>query len=226
MKKICLMFVFFALSILQINVKAETCSNDEFNRLRNLADKVEFTYDYELIESEIDLEKYPFFTITAINLNKQLKVMIEDNYLLGKYKEFVDNGNGVGSIDNFDAGSKVTVTIRAYVDNDCSGRLLKTVTINIPFLNIQYYNNRDVCNEYPGFKYCKPFLDKKIDDYQFFQEFQKYVDELPIEKTNEVIEEKSNNLTIIILVIALIVIITLIILLLCWFIKKKRRESI
>ena len=168
MKTRYLIFIVLLL-LLQINVKAETCSNDEFKRLKNLADKVEFTYDYEwetfyYDEENDDTYRRANFTITATNLNDQLKVMVEENFLLGKYKEFVNNGSGIGSLNNFWEGSKVKITIRAFTDNECAGKILKTATVNLPSLNLTYNNNIDVCNSYPNFKYCRQFLDEKIDD--------------------------------------------------------------
>ena len=76
MKKIVLLI----LILFSFNVYADTCDNNELKRLKDLAEKVEFSYDYE-IKNEVleDGSNFPVFnfSITANNLNEDLKVKNE-----------------------------------------------------------------------------------------------------------------------------------------------------
>lgn len=214
-----------------LNVKAaNTCSSSEMARLKNLASHVEFTYDYEwelLYNDKIsDIEyKWPNFTITATNLNKELKVMVEENYLQGNYKEFKDNGNGVGSLKNFSSSEKITITIRAYTNNACSGNVLTTKVVQLPSLNSHYYSN--ICKESLDFEYCAQFVDKKISDEEFNNAYSKWSNKNS--NNNSTSQENiidNNNSTqnikiIVIIVIAIIIVVILIIL-----IAKRRKNNL
>lgn len=175
------MFYFIVTLILilgfQFNVNANTCPNTEMERLKFLADKVEITYDYEW---KIGRHKenngeyyYPTFTLTAANLDKDLKVIIEKDYLSRDYIEFKDNGNGTGILDGFSGGENINVTIRAYTDNDCSGKIVTNKKIKLPYLNL--YSFEDACVEYTDFKYCDHFTEEKVSSEKFYAELDKYL---------------------------------------------------
>ena len=68
MKKILLLFVM--LLALTINVHAGTCDKAELSRLKQLAQKLEFDYDYKVVDGEAK------FSIEVANLNIDLKVLI------------------------------------------------------------------------------------------------------------------------------------------------------
>ena len=194
------------------SVKADdTCSSSEMARLRNLADKIEFTYDYEwnYFDDENDgiRYEYPIFTINATNLNKELKVIIKEDYYNGKYQEFINQGNGVGKMGGFRDGARIAVTIRAYTADSCSGKIIKVKNIDLPILNLRYY--QPICQENLNFKYCARFMDKNITDDQFYEELAKWETGNNTDKSNDdnIIVEESSHFFIVIIVVAFIAIV-------------------
>ena len=164
MKKLMyLIFAFLGVLFLKINVYADTCPKDEMERLKYLANKVEFTYDYEWkILKKVDDVKYfyPVFNITANNLNSDLKVMIENDYLSGDYQEFKNNGSNSSTLKGFNYGQQINVTIRAYTDNSCSGQLITTKKVNLPYFNP--YRFQEICENHLDNEYCAMFFDKNM----------------------------------------------------------------
>ena len=219
MKKLLLIIIV----IFSFNVYADTCSKDELARLKNIANQVELTYEYEPMYTTMNNHKYLFlnFTIIATNVTKELKVNYETDFFNGDYEEFKVE-NGVGKLSGFEDGENATITIRAYTNNECSGKVLLNKTIKMPYLNpmYYYYNN---CSDYPDFEYCQPVTEKKITNEFFLKEFYKYLGKTDknIENNDTTIDEKNSNLVTISIIIAsllvLIVIITVI--------YKKRKKS-
>ena len=156
-----LKFILFTLLFLSFNVDA-SCNRDELERLRQLAEKVEFTYQHKIekVEEFDGVFDEITFDITALNLNSDLKVLIINDYYNDDYLEFKYNSNGYYTLTGFSNSQKVDVTFKAFVANECSGTTVYTKTINLPFYNT--YLNTDECKQYPEFKYCKEYLDSQI----------------------------------------------------------------
>lgn len=189
-----------------VNVKAdETCTNSEITRLKELANKVDIHYDYEIKRDSNGEEEFVDynFKIIADNLNPELKVVIpEDNYLM-KYKEFKYNDSKSFTIDGFNMGEVINVEIRAYSNNECAGKTLLTKKISIPYYNSMY--NTEECKGFEDFIYCKnEIVEKEITFDEFYNQLDLFKENLE-NKTNDdaidIPEEKNNSYLVIVLII-------------------------
>ena len=147
-----------------INVKAmDECTSGEINRLRELADKVEFKIDYKIIEDE-EYKKMGFddyfqvlYTINVINSDNDLKIY---------YRDVNDNDYELLNLENiqninFYENQKVQFQIYSYTTNLCTNELLKTITLDFPIYNKYFYLNKEKCLKNPDFKYCQEFFDNE-----------------------------------------------------------------
>ena len=161
--------VLILLMVLTINVsaKGDECESAEYNRLKELAKKVEFDYDYKLIDNKA------VFSITAVNLTDELKVLIINDYYSGDYRQFKDKGEHKGTLENFTEGEKITVTIKAYVPNWCSGKTITTKLVKLPYYN--YYYDEEKCKGNEDFKYCKQLIDVKITQKDFDNQLAQFI---------------------------------------------------
>ena len=217
MKKIkCLLVILLVL--LTVNVKADNkCEKEELARLKEIAKKVEFDYDYKLKDGNA------VFSIKAVNLNSELKVIIIEDYYLDKYKEFKDNSSHTTTLDGFKSGEKVVVTIKGFVPNWCSGTTLLTKTIKLPYYNIFY--DEEKCKGNEDFKYCKLLIDSNISQKTFNAQYEAYLKSKEAKNQQEIIPAEFNwKLLIIIgsivLVLAILVGITMIL------VRRKRKNSL
>lgn len=202
MKKV----LFILLVLISFNAYADSCSKEELARLKNIANQVELSYEYEKKTKKVENGTilYHEYSIIAHNLNEKLKVNYEIEYLTGKYKTFKNIGNNVGKLSGFNEGDTVNVTIRAYTSDECAGKVLAKKSIKLPYMNpfYYYYNN---CDDYPDFKYCVPELDEDISYEKFMGEFHKYLEKKE-STTNEINNVKeSNNMPVISLIILLLI---------------------
>ena len=161
--------VLVVLLVLSFNVKASDsdCDKKENARLKELANKVEFDYDYKLAGDKA------VFSINAVNLNEELKVLIIKDYYNDDYKEFKDNSTHKDTLDGFESGEKVTITIKGYVPNWCSGKTMLTKTIRLPYYN--YFYDEEKCKGNEDFKYCKQLIDSNITQSEFDKQFELYL---------------------------------------------------
>lgn len=160
------LFIVFTLFMF-CNVSADTCPSSEMDRLKNLANKIEYS---RIVEWDTDVGengeyKYPRFYINMQNLNKELRVFIENTQKSGEYLEIKGDSEGKGSVGPFYKDQKANITIRAYTANACSGKVVTTKTIKMPYLNLNSYD--PICSEYIDFEYCKEFLDESITEEEF-----------------------------------------------------------
>ena len=230
MKKI-LCFIF--LLCLHGMVYADSCPSSELARLKNIAKHIEFAYDYEIkikegTESGSE-SQYADFKVTVTNLNKDLKVMIENDYLESNYKEFINDGTNQGVLSGFSSGEEITITVRAYVDNDCMGTILLTKNIKFPYLN-KYYASEE-CKNNPTFKYCSKMLDNDITYEEFTNELGKFLgkqtnDDKTDNNDGKSKESKSLNYNMILKYLGIIFIIFIIIISLKLMLRKMRKNSL
>ncbi len=206
------------LLVLAVNVNASSnCESKELARLKDIAKKVEFDYTYKLENGKA------IFAINAVNLNKELKVLIIDNYYESKYKEFADNSSHTATINNFEGGSKVTITMKAFVPNWCSGETLLTKIIKIPYYNDNY--DEEKCKGHEDFKYCKLLVDKKLSQEEFNKQYETYLknhekNEKPINNDTE----NNNQLYFIIGGSVLVIVLTTF--LVMSIVKRKKKNSL
>ena len=210
------------LMLLTINVKAaNSCESSELQRLKELAKKVVFDYDYKVNGDDVE------FTINATNLNKELKVLIIENYYAGKYREF--KGDETGTLGGFKSGERVVITIKGYVPNDCSGVTVLTKTVKLPYYNWFYSENR--CRGHEDFKYCKRLIDNDISEEVFEREYDKHLDSIVEKYEKEKAEEqkaeesKEEENKDIFIIIGVGLLIAAIISMLIAIIVKKRKKN-
>ena len=190
-----------------VNVDAdETCTNNELTRLKELANKVDIHYDYEIKKENNGEEEFIDynFKIVADNLNPELKVVIPEDYYLMKYKEFKYNDSKSFTIDGFNMGEVVNVEIKAYSNNECAGKTLLTKKISMPYYNSMY--NTEECKGFEDFIYCKnEIVEKEITFDEFYNQldlFKKNKESKTNEEIVDIVEEKNDNNLLIIMVIA------------------------
>ncbi len=220
MKKLIIVFLFIISLI--VNIKADTCSNTEMTRLKKLAEKVEFTYDYEIQKDENSdgTYEYPKFKITANNLNSELKVLIVNDFYNNDYREFKYNDKKSSTLDNFYEGENVTVTIKAYTANACSSKTVLTKQVKLPYYNYLY--DEELCKEYPDFDYCVKLTEKELtlDEYnRAYNDYMSYTEE-------DIVEENNTNNMIYIYIGGGVVVLIIIILGTISIINKKKRGSL
>ena len=179
--------LFIVTMLLCVNVYAanDKCTTEELNRLKELASKVEYSYDYK-----IDNDGAVDFSITATNLNQDIRVVIIEDYYRDKFTEFVDRDKThTGTLNGFHSGDRVQITIQGYVPNGCAGKKLLTKTVKIPYYN--YYYDDEKCKGNEDYKYCKLLLDDNITEKKFNDGLAEYVKNRAKTTTEEVVEKKE-----------------------------------
>ena len=211
--------------LLSLDVKAiDSCTMYEMTRLKELADNVEFTYDYE-IDEDLDaknqgLEDYFWvvYKLKGINLNDDLRIEIDS---INGFANIEFKDSSYNEINFFD-GDKVVFKIYSRTINLCTDRLLRTVTVNLPYYNKYYFENKEKCEEYSDFKYCKEFLDY---DYKYNNEkIDKLFEEYLKEKNDDNIKASVKNINYY-YVICIISIIVISIIVIVIIINKKKNKN-
>jgi len=221
-KKYLLILIFLICMFPFLNVYAvDKCTTEEMNRLKELANNVEFTYTNEIIE--VEDEEGGFYEKNIYKIS-----ILNDNIDL-KYKYRISGDSNQLEIDkekfsslNFYGGEKLVISIYAYTTNLCTGKSLKTKTLTLPHYNYFYRENEEVCKEYPDFKYCEEFMDTSdLTKEQFNLELEEYKDDL-----NKLLNNNNDSgfsiVDIVFATVALILIIIVIIAVIRY--KKKDRD--
>ena len=212
------------LFFVSINVKAiDPCTTDELVRLKELSNNVTFNYDYEIEEQKDDDGNYlyseVYYHLNLLNDNENLRIYYNldeeyDDILLDK-NTFNDN--------LFSGGQYFKYKIYAYTPNMCINKLLKSSSIKFPFYNEFYHSNKDKCEEYKDFEYCKELIDKNLSKEEIENLFNKYINKDNANKK----ENKSNDNGInIINIIYIIVPIVIIVFIIIFILIKKRKKQI
>ena len=223
MKKFKIIGILMMILMISFSVKAaedelEACTVEKKNKLKEIANKLEFNYTYEIKGK--DIGKHPEFTITVTNLHKDLKVLIIRNFYSMDYDEFRNDGTGKGSIKGFSEGRTVTITVKAYTADDCSTDTVLTKIIKLPYYN--YYYDEEFCKTNPNFKYCEEFTENKITQQQYLREKNKYLES---QKTETPVIETNNNNTIYIIV-GIVIGIIIISIITIYIIKRRKKYSL
>ena len=180
--RICLLIM---IMLFTINVKADSCSDTEMARLKELANNVEFKSSYEIIENsdEIQVAKY---TIKVINMNDDLKILYRES------SDSVLEEISVSELESlkFDGGYTLEFRIYSYTANVCTNKLLTTKKVELLKYNSYYAENKEKCDKYPEFKYCKEFMNVKHSEFdKIDEEFSKYL----AQNGNFSVTVKENN---------------------------------
>lgn len=176
-----LVFIFFVF----YEVKAATCSNDEIKRLQEVANNVEIKTNYEIKVYEKEYEEdddtdldfvdaYAIYKINIVNSNSELLYYYKTSKI--ENKELVDINNLANM--TFTEDDKLTFYIYSNTLSTCPLKLLKTINVELPVYNRYYYQNKEKCNLYPDFKYCKEFMKVNSNDYEKIDNlFDEYINE-------------------------------------------------
>lgn len=217
--------VFLGLILLMtFNVNAE-CAKEELARIKKLAEKVEFSYDYkvETIEGGDGIFEHVDFSITATNLNQEFKALIIENYDLDDYLEFKYNSNHTSSLKGFYGGQRVNVTFKAYVPNECSGETVYTKTIKLPVYNTFY--EYDECSQYPDFKYCERLLEESISFKTFYSELDKYTSVSNDDNVDDNNENNGSKINVLYIIIP-VMIVGILVIIINKIVKERRKNSL
>ena len=160
MKKIILTILLF---ISFTNILNASCTYKEKREINTLASYVNYDYNYENNR----------FNVTIYNLKDNLVV---------NYNGALSKTNDESIIENIKEGASLKINILAG-EGTCEGETLRTITINIPYVN-PYYNS-DECKGRNDLTVCTSrFLDYKISESTFNSLINKRV------VSEDIIEEK------------------------------------
>lgn len=214
------------LLLVSINVKAaDGCDRVELNRLKAVAKKITYSYDFREQVDQNDDVVGGTFDIILDNISSEVKPMIIYSWIGMSFDEFVRDENGTANSNVFKPegylpGESVKITVKAYVDNDCIAKDLVIKTIRLPYFN--YYVNSKECKTYPAFKLCKNRLtNTKITDRQFNAELNKYIE---YNKENPMVMDVDNTILYIILGVIILVPVTIYVVSYIRGIYKEREE--
>ena len=129
----------------------------------------------------------------------------------------------MASLDGFNEGEKVTVTINGYVNNACAGDTVLTKIINIPYYN--YFSESEECGEHPDFKYCEKILPRFVDNKTIFAAYEKYLKGENVDEQDET-TAKGFNKEIIIIIVGVILSLIIVMILITYIVKKRRKNKL
>ena len=211
-----------------VNVKAiDACTPEEMNRLRELANNVQFKTEYELTDEEDDdndEKTYIYYAARVINMNNDLKVLMKKSTDI-EFQPVIVNDyiySQSNDIEYFVSGEKVTFKIYSHTTNLCTNELLKTVDVEFDYYNTWYYDNKENCKKYPDFKYCKEFMKTDKSDEEIDKLFNEYKKDTKGESDSKILDFISNNKYVIIIVFAVIIIGLAVVIIL----KRNKKEKI
>jgi len=189
-------------------INAQTCSNEDRNRLNRLANNIRaevsfytgiiqvpnyFTDEEIIIEPYINRE-IDFFSIEIFNLSPELRMeVINNNDNEAKNFAYNDTSNGNVTFQTPDPFKTTRYTINVFGNEGLCQDLIRTMEIIAPRFNafIEY----PVCqNEGRDFLWCQRHLttEREIDVLEFFDRVDKYLEE---QEDVEEIEEKTSILS-------------------------------
>ena len=160
------LLVFTLLMFIPIIVHAE-CSFKEKSKLQNLANNLNFTYNYKETEEEFPSVE---FSITIANLQPELYII--SNASLSNYYY---NGNSEMTINGFEPGK--TVSFEIYARNgECKNTYLLTNYVTLPPFN-KYYKSY-ICKDITDYGLCKRWSHVSMSYEKFLRQVSKYKESL------------------------------------------------
>ena len=147
-----IIFLFLLTFLIPItNVNGFYCKFSEISRYKSLASNISTFYDYQETETGVT------FTITLVNLNKELYIIDATNN-----KKYNYTSNEL-TISGYNPGQTVKYNVYT-INEDCNDELLYTIRVVLPDYN-PYYNDQ-VC-EGVDYIYCQKWYKHNL-DYNLF----------------------------------------------------------
>ena len=205
-------FLIFSFFLCVTCVSAKECTTEEIRELKQLAKKVEFSYELsELTDGYDNL----FFTTTAYNLNDKIYLYIPTN---GSEIHYTKSNEKIGL---FSPGIELKIVIYASSKTNCGDEELNSIYIKLPTYN-KYFNRKE-CKDKVKVNICKKWYDTiEIDEKEFLQ----IIQDLENKDNSSFIEKIKiffQNYGIYLLGIVVVVTITIIIIKL---VESKKRKKI
>ncbi len=183
MKKLIVFVILFFISLNVYAVDVPACTDSEMTRLKEIANNVSFKKSYQIDDEEDDSVSF-FYNVDIINFDSDLKISYLDS--LSDEDERINLNSGQEIPTVFYEGSSVKFSIYAYTNNLCTGKLLKTVTLEFPVYNDYYYFNKEKCQNNMNFKYCKEYLDvSEIEFSKIDKLFDEYLQKNEVQSPNK-----------------------------------------
>lgn len=162
MKKINYLIVFvFCLCLFPMMSKAE-CSDARTSELSKIASNVRLSYNYvPTISNQVSIS----YAVTLTNLTNDIYVKdSEDNVIFGTGERVL----------NYSTSGRITYNIYS---NDANCKNVKLFTQYVNLLTYNDFAETSECQEHPDFKYCKMWDNLSIDTDEFYDEYDKYLDD-------------------------------------------------
>lgn len=172
MKKISILLLTLCLSLLDISsAKAETCDAADIERLQEIANKIQITYEFD--ENLIDGNGRKYYKDYTVKANGMISWILEDgtvsndnvniyNYTLNDTFYYIDD-NQKKLEQKMDT---LGTTLEFLVYSPVCNKELRTIKVDIPEPN-KYYSS-DICQNIPGNKVpeCDAWNSEKLSDEQ------------------------------------------------------------
>lgn len=162
--------------IFNSNVKADLCDNEHIADLKNMANKIEVSYEYVKndgvggSDGEFSVNTYSILT----------KLESDDLYISdGINKYYYEQSNG-GELNFFVNSGKVELTVYS---KSCTNYRLRTIYLELPDFNT--YSYREECSKLKDYnvKVCEPWYQGVINDNIFYNEVNKILENNVLEKS-------------------------------------------
>lgn len=193
MKKNLFAFIIsFIMLFIPCRVSAEVCSDEEIKTLTSLKKTIEIKYTHlseEEAKSNYDVNSDNMYVFSFYNVPKDITIIspFGDARITNTTSDNLTNILNVGWGFGGNTGEFV---VYASDDYHCFANL-GTIKITLPWYN--KYSTTKECKENPKFKYCKKYLNIKIQENTFNKELSKYINN-KVDNSNE--KEKENNFVV------------------------------
>lgn len=165
--------------IIPISVNAYECSNEDKERLQDLANNISASLE------EQDNDK---FSVVFTGVSKQLRIFNPNNWLY--YRNITDNEMGEVRIDDLDLGNTYQFQINS-ATSICLVEKIRTITVNVPNKN-PYYGD-EVCNNAKDYSLCQKWTTVNITHDEFVEKVNKYIKDSQNTNKNDYNNIDSND---------------------------------
>ena len=139
-----------------VSVKAEECTYAELKELKQLAQKVQISYEYS--------EKSKVFNLSIYNLSD--KVVLGNSYYV--YNTTIRN------FDSLTSGENRNFKLVGGNATNCKDELLRTIQVKVPYYN-RFYNSEQ-CKDLDKLTLCKKWTNtSNITQEQFEKKIKEYL---------------------------------------------------